>query len=70
MIGTIKLYILILDLDSSSQECKKAKPSVPVISQSFRSILLEFGIMSRRVGVMNLILSLSRPFNIQRKEPY
>ena len=31
---------------------------------------MEFGIMLRLVGVMNLILIRSGPFSIQRREPY
>ena len=45
-----------IDLDSVSQECKKAKHSVPIISHSFQLILMEFGVLLRVVDVMNLIL--------------
>ena len=36
-----------------------------VISQSCQSIWMEFGILWRLVGIMNVILNLSRPFNNQ-----
>ena len=75
MIPTVRLYILILtkvtlDLDSSSQECEKAKTSEPIISQGF-SIDLD-GILctvdtTRRDDP---ILTLSRPFDMQgEKDP-
>ena len=44
------------DLHSRSQECKKAKSSVPVISQSFQSLWMEFGKMLRLVSVMSFCL--------------
>ena len=56
-----------LDLDPRSQECEKAETSI--ISQSFHSIEMEFGILLRLVGVMNHILILSHPFNGQWREP-
>ena len=61
-----------LDLDSRSQGCKKANTSVAIISQSFSSIWMEFGIVLRLVGVVNLILILFYfcPFSIQGREPY
>ena len=64
MIDTIELYILILvwPLLWRSQECKKAKDYLPIISQNFQSIWMEFGVLSRLVGVMNLILILSHLF--------
>ena len=31
---------------------------------------MEFGILQKLVGVMNLVTILSRPFNIQGREPY
>ena len=37
------------DLDSRSQECVKAKTSVPVISQIFQLISMEFGVLLRLV---------------------
>ena len=48
----------------------KAKTSVPVISQSFRSILMEYGILFRLATVMNLRLILPCPFNVQGRKPY
>ena len=62
--------LLALDLVSRSQECEKANTSTPVISQSFQSSWMEFGILLRLVGVGNLILVLSCPVNIQGREPY
>ena len=59
-----------LDLDSRSQECKKSKTCVSVISESFQSICMEYGILLRLVGVMSFILILSEPLNVQRREPY
>ena len=52
-----------LDLDSRSQMCEKAKPSAPIISQSFQSIWMEFGLI-----LMSLKLILSSPFNIQERD--
>ena len=37
-----------LDLDSRSQESKKAKISGPDVSQSFQLIWMEFGVVLRR----------------------
>ena len=45
-----------VDLDSRSQECEKTKSSAPIISQSFQLVWMEFGLLLRLVGVMNLIL--------------
>ena len=49
MIDSVELYRLILvcgiDLESRSLECEKAKTSAPVISQRFRSVWIEFGIL-------------------------
>ena len=61
-----------LDFDSRSNGCEKANTSMPIISQSFQSIWMEFsiGLLLRLVDVMNLILILSRPFSIQGSEPY
>ena len=68
MIDKIMLYILHFDtslidfdLDSRSQECEKAKTTAPDILQSFCSIWMEWGLLSRLVGVMNLIHILSYP---------
>ena len=71
MIDTTKLYIWILDLnlDSRSQECKKAKPSAAIISESFQSLLVSLGILLTSAIAMNLILILSHPFNVQGREP-
>ena len=59
-----------LDLDSMSQECKKSETCMSVVSESFQSICMEYGILLRLVGVMSFILILSEPLNIQRREPY
>ena len=59
-----------LDFDSRSQENEKAKTSAPVISQSFQSVWMEFGLLLRLVRVMNLILLLLCSCNIQGREPY
>ena len=74
MIDTIVLYnldtsLIDFDLNSRSQECEKANTSAPAISPSFQSIGIEFGMLLILVGVMNLILILSCPFNIQGREP-
>ena len=52
-----------LDLHPWSQECEKAKQFVPVISQNFWLVWIEFGILLRLVDVMNLILISSHPFS-------
>ena len=44
--------VIDLDRDSRSRECEKAKACAPIISQSFQSIWMEFGILLRLVGVM------------------
>ena len=46
-----------LDLYLRSQECEKAKTSVPIIShsQSFQPVWMEFGVLFSLAGVMNLI---------------
>ena len=57
-------------LDSRSQECEKAKTSAKIVSV-FMSILYGmFSILLRFVGVMNLILILSCPICIRRRETY
>ena len=69
MIDTIEQHfetsLTDLDLDSKSQECEKEN-DVTII----QSIWMEYGILLRLVGVMNLKLSLSHPLNIQGREPY
>ena len=47
------------DHDSSSQKCKKAETSAPVIPQSFQLIWVEFGILLRLVSMLDLILNSS-----------
>ena len=56
------------DLDSRSQEWKKAKISATVISQSFQSLWMEFGKLLRLVSFMNLVLSLSHSISTQGRE--
>ena len=70
MIDTIVLFdfdtsLFDLDLDSRSQECVKQK----LLCQLSHWILIEFGILLRLAGVMNLILIVFWPFNIQVREP-
>ena len=64
--------LLDLELDLRPQEYEKAKTSVPIISQSFQLIWMEFVIPLRIVCVMSLIviLILSDPFCFQGREPY
>ena len=74
IIYTIALHfdtsLIVLDLDSRSQECENAEHSAPIILKSFQSVLTEFDLLLRRARVMNLIHILSCPFNIQGREPY
>ena len=46
---------VLIDLNSRSQGWKKANTSAPIISQSFESVWMEFAIVLRLVGLMNLI---------------
>ena len=64
------ISLIDLDLDSRSQECKKAKSSAPIISQSFPLIWMEFALPLRHDGVLNHILTLSHLFSIPGREPY
>ena len=66
----ILIYLIDLDLDSRLQQYKKAESCASIILQSFQFIWMEFSILLRFVSVMNLILILSHPFNIQGREPY
>ena len=60
-----------LDLDSRSQECKKAKlHQLMNYLTKFQSFRIEFGIVMRLVGMMNLILILSHQLSIQGREAY
>ena len=52
-----------------SKECEKAKTSMAIISQIFQLILMEFSMLLRLVGIVNLIVILSRLYNIQGREP-
>ena len=56
------------DLDSKSQECKKPKNSVPVISQTFQSIST-FDILLRLVDVMRLMLIYLVIFVLKGENP-
>ena len=51
-----------LDVDSRSHLCKKTRPSVPFISQRFKSIWVEFGTLSNLVHILNLILIIRSVF--------
>ena len=62
--------LLDLDLASRSQVCKKAKTSLPIISQGFQPIYVEFCPLLRLNCVMNLILFLSYPLNIRGRDAY
>ena len=59
-----------LNFDSRSQKCAKVKTFVSIISKSFQSILMLFGILLRHVGVTTLIATLSRPSDIQARKSY
>ena len=73
-------YYLTLHLDTSKTELmydskpkwsKKENTFVPITSQSlFNFILMEFVVLLRLVDLMNLLLILCCPINIQGKEPY
>ena len=69
---TVHFDISLVDLDlvSRSQECEKATTSARIISESFQLIWMVFGILLRLFSVMNIILFLFRPFNIQGRELY
>ena len=64
MRDTAELYILILVYATwpwfKSHGCRKGKTSVPIVSQSCQWILMEFGMLLRLVGLINLILISSR----------
>ena len=71
MIDATELYILILvyatliiNLESRSQGCKNVKACVTIISQSYGWILIVFGMLSRLVGLMNLIIIMSDQYSI------
>ena len=53
-----------LELDSRSQGCKKANIFLTIISQSVQLIWIQFVMLLRLVGVMDLILILLHPLNI------
>ena len=60
--------VIDLDLDIRSQECEKG--NVPIISQSYRLIWFECGILLRLLLVMKVILIWFCPFSIQGRERY
>ena len=68
---TLHFNTSLIDLghDSRSHECWKAKTSAPVIAQSFLSIWMELSVLLKLVDVMNLIINLSYPLNVQEREP-
>ena len=74
MIDTLVLVILtcLFDLDFHWRllEWMKAEISVPIVSQSFQLIWIEFSTLLRFVNLMNLKFISSRPFSIQGREPY
>ena len=47
---------------------EKARTARSVLLQSSQSIWIEFGVLLKLVGLMNLILILSCPINIQGRE--
>ena len=49
---------------------QESKKSASIISNCFQSIKMDFSILLKHVGVMNLKLILPRPSNIQGREPY
>ena len=63
------LVLFILTLIQGHRSARKQKISVAIVSQSFQSIWKEFGILLRLDDMINLKLSLSLPFDIQRREP-
>ena len=67
-IGTNFVSILNdLDLYSRSQDYEKARMSAPIISQSSRMIIVEYGMILRFVSVMHLSSVLSCLINFKRK---
>ena len=65
-------YASLIDyhLHSRSQNCESTNSSATMISQSSLLIWIEIGMVLRLVGVMSLMLLLSCPFTVQRREPY
>ena len=59
-----------LDVDSRSQNYKKAETSAPNILQSFQSMWIEFDLHLKLIAVMKLMLISSCPFSIQGGESY
>ena len=49
---------------------RKQKLMRQFFSQSFQSVWMEFGMLLRRVGMINLVLILSCPFSIQGRKLY
>ena len=70
--SALRFYSSLTDLylDSRSQECEKARNSVPVITQSFQSVVMEFGVLLRLCGVTNFMLIVSHSLNIQGRDAY
>ena len=73
LIDTIELYMLILVLLAvtfiQGHRCARKQEYLRQLSQSFQSIWIEFGVVLS-LGVMNLVLILSYPLNIQGREPW
>ena len=73
MIDSIVLYILTLILLTLTlilgHKSARKQKLVHQLSHSFQSIWMEFGVLLRLVGVLNLIPILSRPFDIGGREP-
>ena len=70
MPDTTELYILILVYLTLNQW--RVETSVPCMSQSFELIWIEFGILLKLVGLLNLIfiLFLFHLINIQERNPH
>ena len=58
------------DLLSRPQGCYKVQIYVPVISESFQLILVEFGVLLRLTGLTNVKFIFYQPIAIRGKEPY
>ena len=74
MIDTTVLYILILvqltlTLIQVHWSARKQK-IMHQLSHSFQLVWMEFDLLLRLFEMMNFILSLSDPLNIQGREPY
>ena len=59
-----------LDLDSRPQGYKTVKTAAPMTSQSLQLIWLKFALLFRLVALMNLMLTLFCPINVQGRGCY